>query len=184
MCRQTPGLEFWFWHKLCDLGSVTQPLRVSDSSSTKMEIILYFGRVIGLPRWYSGEESACQCRRCKRLGFSPRVGKIPCRRKWQPSPLFLPGKLHGQRSLVGYCPWGRKVSKWLSDWAQYMVTKSGTIQPNRAYDLEPVILLLWLSFSIYLLSVSCGPGPVAGSKKYHIRGRHLNTYNNMLTAFL
>ena len=37
-----------------------------------------------------------------------RVRKIPRRREWQPSPLFLPGKLHGQRSLAGYSPWGRK----------------------------------------------------------------------------
>ena len=37
-----------------------------------------------------------------------RVGKIPWRRKWQPPPVFLPGKFHGQRSLAGYSPRGRK----------------------------------------------------------------------------
>ena len=36
----------------------------------------------------------------KRHGFSPWVGKIPCRKAWQPTPVFLPGKSHGQRSLV------------------------------------------------------------------------------------
>ena len=41
-------------------------------------------------------------------GFHPWVGKIPWRRKWQPSPVFLPGEFHGQRSLVGYSPWGCK----------------------------------------------------------------------------
>ena len=41
-------------------------------------------------------------------GFNPWVGKIPWRRKWQPAPVFLPGKSHGQRSLVGYSPWGCK----------------------------------------------------------------------------
>ena len=51
----------------------------------------------GLLRWFSGKESTCQCRRC---GFDPWVGKIPWRRKWQPTPVFLPGKSHGQRSLV------------------------------------------------------------------------------------
>ena len=35
-------------------------------------------------------------------------GKIPWRRTWQPIPVFLPGKSHGQRSLAGYSPWGRK----------------------------------------------------------------------------
>ena len=40
--------------------------------------------------------------------FNPWVGKIPWRRKWQPTPVFLPGEFHGQRSLVGYSPWGHK----------------------------------------------------------------------------
>ena len=57
-----------------------------------------------------GKESTCQCRRCKRCGFNPWVGKTPWSRKWQPDPVFLPGKFHGQRSLVGYSPWGRKES--------------------------------------------------------------------------
>ena len=38
------------------------------------------------------------------------VRKSPWRRKWQPAPVFLPGKSHGQRSLVGYSPWGHKES--------------------------------------------------------------------------
>ena len=38
----------------------------------------------------------------------PWLGKISWRRKWQPTPVFLPGKSHAQRSLVGYSPWGRK----------------------------------------------------------------------------
>ena len=62
----------------------------------------------GLPRWFSGKETACQCRRHKRHGFDPWVRKIPWRRKWQPTPVFLPGKPHGQRSLAGYSPWGCK----------------------------------------------------------------------------
>ena len=41
-------------------------------------------------------------------GFDPWVGKIPWRRKWKPTPVFLPGESHGQRGMVGYSPWGRK----------------------------------------------------------------------------
>ena len=63
---------------------------------------------IGLPGWRSGKESTCQCRRCQRRGLNPWVSKIPCRRTWQPTPVFLPGESHGQRSLAGYSPWGRK----------------------------------------------------------------------------
>ena len=64
----------------------------------------------GLPRLGSGKESACQCRRHKRHRFSPWVGKIPWRRKWQSTPVFLPGKFHGQNSLEGHNPWGHKES--------------------------------------------------------------------------
>ena len=67
-------------------------------------------RTSGLPRWLGGEESGYQCSRLRRWEFNPWVGKIPWRRKWQPTPLFLPGKSHGQRSLVAYNSWGPKES--------------------------------------------------------------------------
>ena len=44
----------------------------------------------------------------RRPGFEPRVGKIPWRREWLPTPMFLPGESHGQRSLAGYSSWGCK----------------------------------------------------------------------------
>ena len=62
-----------------------------------------------LPRRCSGKESTFQCRRCRRW-FHSLVGKISWRRKWPPTPVFLPGKSHGRRSLVGYSPWGCKES--------------------------------------------------------------------------
>ena len=55
-----------------------------------------------LPLWLSDKEFACQCRR---HGFDPWVRKIPWRGKWQPTPVFLPEKSHGQRNLAGYSPW-------------------------------------------------------------------------------
>ena len=58
----------------------------------------------------SGKEPSCQCRRLKRCGFDPWVGKIPWKRAWQPSPAFLPGESHGHWSLAGYSPWGHKES--------------------------------------------------------------------------
>ena len=61
-------------------------------------------------QWLSGKESTCQCREHRKHGFSPWIGKIPCRRKWQPIPVFLPGESHGQRSLAGYSPWCCKES--------------------------------------------------------------------------
>ena len=46
----------------------------------------------------------------RRPEFNPWVGKSPWRKKWQPTPVFLPGGSPAQRSLVGYCPWGPKES--------------------------------------------------------------------------
>ena len=50
------------------------------------------------------------CLQRRRHVFDPWVGKSPCRRAWQPTPVFLPGESHGQRSLAGCSPWGRKES--------------------------------------------------------------------------
>jgi len=62
---------------------------------------------LGLPWWLRG---LSVCLQCGRPGFDPWVRKIPWRRKWQPTPVFLPGKSHGRRSLVGYSLRGRKES--------------------------------------------------------------------------
>ena len=61
--------------------------------------------VYRLLRWPGGKEPTYQCRKC---GFNPWVGKILWKREWQCSPVFLLGKSHGQRSLVGSSPGGHK----------------------------------------------------------------------------
>ena len=77
----------------------------------------YFFFLTQPPSWTNGEsflvaqqKRIClQCRSSRRRqGFDPWVGKIPWRRKWQPTPVFLPGESHGWRNLAGYSPWGRK----------------------------------------------------------------------------
>ena len=70
----------------------------------------YLQKSLGFPGGASGKESACQCRRHKRCGFNPWVGKIPWGRKGQPTPVFLPGKFHGKGGLVGYSPGAHKES--------------------------------------------------------------------------
>ena len=75
------------WHIVCLMGTST------DGNDGRQAIKR------GFPGSSVGKESACQCRRC---WFDPWIGKIPWRRKWHPNPGFLPGKSHGQRSLVGY----------------------------------------------------------------------------------
>ena len=67
----------------------------------------------GLPWWLSGKEPSYQSSRCR---FDPWVEKIPWRRNWQPISVFLPGKSHGQRSLVGCNRWAcKRVVHKLSD---------------------------------------------------------------------
>ena len=60
----------------------------------------------GFPGGSDGKASACNA---EGLGLIPGSGRSPGR-KWQPTPVLLPGKFHGQRSLVAYSPWGRKES--------------------------------------------------------------------------
>ena len=61
--------------------------------------------LVGLPRWVSGKDSTCN-------SGDTWFGKIPWRRKWHPTPVFLPGKSHGQRNLAGYSPSGcRRVGR-------------------------------------------------------------------------
>ena len=79
----------------------TEPPGKSLSFSFKQSFITCF------PGGTSGKESSCQCRKCR---FEPWVWKIPWSRKWHPTPVFLPGKPHGHRNLVGYSSWGHKES--------------------------------------------------------------------------
>ena len=64
----------------------------------------------GFPGGTSDKESACQCQRRKRRGLDCWVGKTPWRRGWLPTPVFSPGKSHGQKSLAHYSPWGCRVA--------------------------------------------------------------------------
>ena len=86
---------------------------------------LFFLR--GFPGGASGKEPTCQCRRHKRPGFDPWLGKIPWSRKWQTHPVFLPGESHGQKSLVGYSSWGLKESglERLSSSTPYCLPQEG-----------------------------------------------------------
>ena len=118
---------------LCNLRGFTGPLKIIHEDSNtpvivstcqgllfkgyilffillfKIIYLIWLHLVLGFQSGTSGKEPTCQCRRCKRHGFEPWVGKIPWRRAWQPTPVFLPGESHGQRSLAGYSPWGRRV---------------------------------------------------------------------------
>ena len=80
-----------------------------QSSEEKGKVIfnILFYIAVGFPGGLDGKESACNA---GDLASTPGFGKIPCRRKWQPTPVFLPGTSHGQRSLVDYRPYSREES--------------------------------------------------------------------------
>ena len=77
---------------------------------------------MGLSWRLGDEEPVCQCRGC---GFDAWAGKIPWKRKRQPTPLFLPGKSHGQRSLVGYTPRAHQESDTTFRLKQHTQHKTG-----------------------------------------------------------
>ena len=91
-------------------------------------------------QWLSGKESACQSRRSKRHGFNSWVRKIPWSRKWEATPVFLPGESHGQKSLVGYTPWCRKEldkTEWLSMHTHTRVSSWSMIPSRRVFLMVP-----------------------------------------------
>ena len=77
----------------------------------------------------------CQCRRHKGCGLDNWVRKISCRRAWQPTPVFLPGELHGQRSLAGYSPWDLTES----DTTEATYHAGELLSAQRAKDIQAVV---------------------------------------------
>ena len=80
---------------------------ISGSSSQAGTPGYIVSKMQSFPGGSNGKESACNA---ADLRFNPWVGKIPWRREWQPTPVFLPGEFCGQRSLGGHSPWGCKES--------------------------------------------------------------------------
>ena len=97
------------WPMLVESESGTQSCYVSYGTGNKT-------LQSGLSWWFSGKESACQCRRHRRCVFDPWAGKMPWRREWLPIPVFLPGESHRGAwwaSVHGVA----KSQTWLSHWA-------------------------------------------------------------------
>ena len=106
-CMPSPNMPLW--HKnYFELKAFEKTPGSISSSWSQWNSIPY--ALWGFPGDAIGKESACQCRRHKRRRFVAWIGKIPWRSKWQSTPAFLPGGVHGQRSLAGYNPWGLKDS--------------------------------------------------------------------------
>ena len=90
--------------------------------------------------WLNGKELACSVP--DRSEFYPWVRKIPWRGKWQPTPVFLPGKTCGQRSLVGYSPWARRRV------GHNLATEQEQQSIHLNYVMESQLLELTVSFDL------------------------------------
>ena len=103
------------WLLLCQesyaiMNPLPYPLTIFLSNSALFNLVRLWETNTGVSErywllWWLNCKESCSSRRC---GFDPGVGKIPWRRAWQSTPVFLPGESRGQRSLVGYSPWGYK----------------------------------------------------------------------------
>ena len=100
------GVKSWkFWLSMFSMyyrNSLSLNLKKNEWGGIRTLLLYLLYRNVlsmGLLWWLRGRESTWQSRRHE---LDPWVGKIPWRRKWQPTPVFLPGKFHGQRSLAGY----------------------------------------------------------------------------------
>ena len=117
------------WHTLLPLLSLSPQVSFREEIKTLP------------PAGRSGKESAYQCRRHKGCGFDPWVGKMPWRRAWQRTPVFLPGESRGQRSLAGYSP---SLSS-----PPASLTWSGPISCSRSGPAHPVQHSSCLSLSSF-----------------------------------
>ena len=121
---------------------------------------------IGLPRWLSGKESTCQCRR---PGFDPWVGKIPWRRKWQPTPVFLPGE----------SSWTEEPRGLQSMRSQKILTQLANKQQ------QPIILNEWhtlLRYDVILTSLTI-PATTLLPVKPHSEALELSTSSYILGEY-
>ena len=122
-------------------GTVVKNLPANAGDVGDLGLIPGLGRSPGV--WNSnpfsgGSDGKKICLQSRTPGFDPWVGKIPWRREWQPSPVFLTGKFHGQRSLACYNPWGHRVGH---DWAHILAnTQQRTFAPQIPEIIRSIVL--------------------------------------------
>ena len=136
------------------------------------------------PGGASGKEPACQCRRHKRHGFDPWIRKIPWRRAWQPTPVFLPGGSHGQRKTGGLQSMGSQRVR--HDWSDLACMHAMPLQSQKE---EPSSLELMDSRSISscclesLFSLKDGRSRVVDWLCEHPQSRPISTLSTGVVSF-
>ena len=130
-----------------------------------------FSRSLGFLVWWAslvGLRWSRICLWCGRTGFDPWVGKVPWKKEWQPTPVFLPGDPHGQRSLAGYSPGlGRSPGKRSGNPLQYSCLENpmdravwwATVhRVAKSRTERPHFLVKWPSLKKNLQTINAGEG--------------------------
>ena len=125
-------------HKLRKWERLLQQSNKITYDNNTIPKFLAHSRYSGLPWCLNGKESACRWRRHR---FNAWVETISWRRKWQPTPVFLPGEFHWQWSLVDYSPWSQRVGHDLAtkQW-QNIATKQQQMRYSINFSIAFVLL--------------------------------------------
>ena len=97
-----------------------------------------------LPTAVSAKESTCQCRRHKRLRFNAWVRKIPWRRKWHSTSVFLPGKFHDSGTLQAIVYGVSKSQKWLSNWVHMHAYWYEISRKGKSIEIKSSLGIAWM----------------------------------------
>ena len=170
------SLNINYFSTVCNSNDEVELLGSIQANSLSMSswVNLFLKMYMGFPGGASGKEPACRCRRHKRRGFNPWVGKIPWRRAWQPIPVFLPIDSHGQRSLAGYSLWGCKESNTTEASEHYW--KCTHLSMNKCFHDVFHRILVIQSRAQYSNWGRCRARGWAGS----FTTQHLRIFNTML----
>ena len=109
--RLPSWLAFWPPTSILQYPCFYQLTCLQISLIKSREKMLNLGTMSASPQMVRGWGIYLPTQETREMWVDPWVGKIPWRRKWQPTPVFLPGESHGQRSLAGYGPWGQRVRR-------------------------------------------------------------------------
>ena len=150
------------FHAVCRLAAFLVHQRAHQPRSSYCLGVFMKVSLGGFPGGAIGKEPTCRCRRCKRCGFDPWVEKIPWRRRWQPTQVFLHGESHGQRSLAGYSPLGHKESD----------TTEGT------WHTPMAVSLLLSNWSIKWLAIGNLTQSLAPFRSQEVEGLRINVLNH------
>ena len=117
------GDMLWAWgrtqtNKLLPRAVITIWTYEFNPCNNTMKELLFSSLYRGFPGSTTDKEPSCQCKRCKRRGFDPRVRKVHWARAWTPTPVFSPENPGEQRTLAGHSPWGTKGQTPWSKWAR------------------------------------------------------------------